>query len=227
LVPEKRLNNRRIRIAPSILAADMGRLGEQVSEAEAAGADSIHIDVMDGHFVPNITVGTVVVEAVRKVTSLPLDVHLMVTSPDQHLAAFSGAGADGLTVHVETCPHLHRTLAFIKQLGCRAGVSLNPATPVVALEEVLADVDRILLMTVDPGFGGQLFLKSSPAKIRRIRALCDESGANAEVAVDGGIGPDTAPLVVEAGADVLVVGSAIFRARDGVRSAIARIRDAV
>jgi ribulose-phosphate 3-epimerase len=221
------LETRSIKIAPSILAADMCRLGEQVSEAEAAGADSIHVDVMDGHFVPNITVGAVVVEALRKATSLPLDVHLMITSPEQHLAAFCEAGADSLTVHVETCPHLHRTLSYIKELGCRAGVSLNPATPVVALEQILADVDRILLMTVDPGFGGQSFLRASLAKIGRVRALCDESGAKAELAVDGGIGPDTAPLVVGAGADVLVIGTAIFRARDGVRAAMARIRDAI
>jgi ribulose-phosphate 3-epimerase len=220
------LEKRRIKIAPSILAADMSRLGEQVAEAEAAGADSIHVDVMDGHFVPNITVGPVVVEAVRKATSLPLDVHLMITQPEQHLAAFCDAGADSLTVHVEACPNLHRTLSLIQGLGCRVGVSLNPATPAIALEEVLTDVDRILLMTVDPGFGGQTFLRGSLSKIARVRALCDAGGSKAELAVDGGIGPDTAPLVVEAGADVLVCGSALFRARDGIRSAIARIRDA-
>ena len=224
---EKRLETRRIKIAPSILAADMSQLGQQVSEAEAAGADSIHIDVMDGHFVPNISVGPVIVEAVRRVTSLPLDVHLMITAPDDLLAVFCEAGADSLTVHVEACRHLHRTLSQIKELGCRAGVSLNPATPVVALEEILPEVDLILLMTVDPGFGGQPFLKGSLPKMGRVRALRDESGSKAELAVDGGIGPETARQVVEAGADVLVIGSAIFRARDGIRSAIARIRDAI
>lgn len=216
----------KIRIAPSILSADMSRLGQQVAEAEAAGADCIHFDVMDGHFVPNITLGPIVVEALRKVTSLPLEVHLMITSPERHLAAFYQAGADSLTVHVETCPHLNRTLSQIKEMGCRGGVSLNPATPVVALEEILPDVDLIVLMSVNPGFGGQSFLKGSLPRLRRVRAMLDEIGSTADLAVDGGIGAATARQVVEAGADMLVAGSAVFGAREGIREAISRIRAA-
>jgi len=204
----------------------MGRLGEQVAEAEAAGCDYVHLDVMDGHFVPNLTIGPVVVEAVRRVTALPLDVHLMIERPEGYLAAFSDAGADILTVHVETCPHLHRTVHRIKELGCRAGVCVNPATPVILLEEILPYADLILVMTVNPGFGGQSFIHASPRKIERVRDLLRQQGSQAELEVDGGIAPETAALVTAAGADVLVAGSAIFRARDGVGRAIERIREA-
>jgi ribulose-phosphate 3-epimerase len=214
-----------IKIAASILSADMARLGEQVAEAEAAGCDYVHLDVMDGHFVPNLTIGPVVVEAVRRVTALPLDVHLMVERPESYLAAFSEAGADILTVHVETCPHLHRTVHHIKELGCRAGVSLNPATPAELLEEIVPYADLVLVMTVNPGFGGQSFIHRSVRKIERVRALLQQQGSPAELEVDGGIGPETAALVTAAGADVLVAGSAIFRARDGVGRAIARLRE--
>jgi ribulose-phosphate 3-epimerase len=218
---------KRIKIGASILAADFARLGEEVSEAEAAGADSIHVDVMDGHFVPNITVGTVVVKAVRRLTHLPLDVHLMIESPERYLSDFCAAGADSLTVHVETCPHLHRTVHHIKEHGCRAGVTLNPATPVISLEQIIPYIDLILVMTVNPGFGAQAFIEGTLPKIRRIRTLLDVVGSQADLAVDGGIGPQTAPLVVEAGADVLVAGTAVFGARDGVRAGIQRMRQEV
>jgi ribulose-phosphate 3-epimerase len=216
-----------IKIAPSILASDFGRLGQQVAEAEAAGADYIHVDVMDGHFVPNITIGPVVVKAVRGATELPLDVHLMIESPERYLDAFCAAGASNITVHVETCPHLHRTIQQIKELGCRAGVTLNPATSVCSLEQILPYVDLVLVMTVNPGFGGQRFIASMLSKIRRVRAMLDEIDSQAELEVDGGIDPETAPWVVEAGADVLVAGSAIFGAKEGIRQALVRLRGAV
>lgn len=215
-----------IKIAPSILSADFGRLGQQVAEAEAAGADYIHIDVMDGHFVPNMTIGPVIVEAVRRATGLPLDVHLMIESPERYLAGFCAAGADILTVHVETCPHLHRTVQQIKELGCQAGVTLNPATSVASLEEILPYVDLVLVMSVNPGFGGQAFIEGILRKIRRVRAMLDELGSQAELEVDGGIGPETAPRVVDSGADVLVAGSAIFGAAEGIAKAMARLRAA-
>jgi ribulose-phosphate 3-epimerase len=216
-----------IKIAPSILSADFTRLGEQVAEAEAAGADSIHVDVMDGHFVPNITVGPLVVRAVRRVTRLPLSVHLMIEAPERYLAAFAEAGADALTVHVETCPHLHRTVQQIKELGARAGVSINPATPLVSLEEILEYIDLILLMTVNPGFGGQRFIESSLPKIRRLREMLTARALRAELEVDGGINAETAPRVVAAGANVLVAGEAIFGAREGVAEAIREIRKSI
>jgi ribulose-phosphate 3-epimerase len=215
-----------IKIAPSILSADFGRLGQQVAEAEAAGGDYIHVDVMDGHFVPNITIGPPVVEAVRKATRLPLDVHLMIESPERYLADFRAAGADILTVHVETCPHLHRTVQQLKELGCRAGVALNPSTPVVSLQEVISYVDLVLVMTVNPGFGGQILIETMLDKIRRVRVMLDEAGSQAELEVDGGIGPETTSLVVEAGARVLVAGSAIFGAHGGISGAIAQLRQA-
>ena len=216
----------RLKIAPSILSADFSRLGQEVAAAEAGGGDYIHVDVMDGHYVPNITVGPLVVRAVRRVTSLPLVVHLMIESPERYLADFADAGASGLTVHVETCPHLHRTLQQIKGLGCWAGVTLNPSTPVGSLEEILPYVDLVLVMTVNPGFGGQSFIEGTLGKIRRVRAMLDQLGSHADLEVDGGIDPKTAPLVVEAGANVLVAGSAIFGAAEGIGSAIARIRAA-
>jgi ribulose-phosphate 3-epimerase len=217
---------RQIKIAPSILAADFTRLGQEVLEAEEGGADYIHLDVMDGHFVPNITVGPLVVEAVRRATDLPLDVHLMIEAPERYLADFCKAGASGLTVHVETCPHLHRTVQQIKELGCRAGVTLNPSMPVSSLEEILPYVDLVLVMSVDPGFGGQSFIHGMLSKIRRVRALLDELDSQAELEVDGGIDVDTAPLVVRSGAEVLVAGSAIFGAAEGVAEAIHAMRAA-
>jgi ribulose-phosphate 3-epimerase len=213
-----------VKIAPSILSADFARLGDQVVQAQAAGADYIHVDVMDGHFVPNLTMGPHVVQAVRRVIELPLDVHLMTEAPERYLEAFCHAGADILTVHVETCPHLHRTVQQIKELGCRAGVTINPATPAVSLQEILPYVDLVLVMTVNPGFGGQEFIQGTLPKIRQVRAMLDAQNPAAELEVDGGIGPDTAPLVVTAGATVLVAGSAIF-GQDDVREAIRQIRN--
>jgi len=199
-----------IQIAPSILAADFARLAEEVAKVEAAGADLIHVDVMDGHFVPNLTVGPPIVEALRAVTSLPLDVHLMITNPDAFIPEFADAGATYLTVHTETCPHLHRTIQLIKELGVKAGVTLNPSTSLVALEDIVPDVDLVLIMSVNPGFGGQSFIPRSLAKISRARELITRSGSQAFLEVDGGIKPDNVAQVVEAGADILVAGSAIF-----------------
>jgi ribulose-phosphate 3-epimerase len=213
-----------IALAPSILSADFARLGEQVAEVEAAGADRIHVDVMDGHFVPNITIGPLVIRALRRVTRLPLEAHLMITEPDRYLEAFAEAGADGLTVHVEGAIHLHRTLESIVKLGRRVGLALNPATPAAVLEEVLSELDLVLVMTVDPGFGGQDFIASTVPKIRRIRELIDRVRPACELEVDGGIHPATAPLVVEAGARVLVAGSAVFEDPAGVRAGMQRFR---
>jgi len=215
-----------IRIAPSILAADFTALGEAVRAVERGGADYIHLDVMDGHFVPNLTIGPPVVRAVRKVASVPLDVHLMISDPDRFIDAFAEAGAASLTVHVEALPHLHRTIHYIKGLGLGAGVALNPATPVSTIEEIAADVDLVLVMTVNPGFGGQSFIERSVPKIREMRALLDRTGSRAAIEVDGGIDLDTAPRVVAAGAEVLVAGSAIFRAADPA-AAVRELRAAV
>jgi len=215
-----------IRIAPSILAADFAALGEAVRAAERGGADYIHVDVMDGHFVPNITVGPPVVKALGRVASVPLDVHLMISDPDRYVDAFADAGAASLTVHVEPLPHLHRTVHYIKSLGLGAGVALNPATPVFTLEQIATDVDMVLVMTVNPGFGGQTFIERSVPKIREVRALLDRTGSRAAIEVDGGIDTSTAPRVVAAGADVLVAGSAIFRAADPA-AAVRELRAAV
>lgn len=203
-----------IRIAPSILSADFARLSDEITRVERGGADLLHIDVMDGHFVPNLTVGPPIVEALRKVTKLPLDVHLMMTNPDAFVEEFAEAGADYLTVHVETCPHLHRTVQSIKERGVKAGVSVNPATPIGLLEEIARDADLILIMSVNPGFGGQQFIPSSLQKIAQARQLIDRVKSPAALEVDGGVKPDNAGQIVQAGADILVSGSAIFSAND-------------
>jgi len=199
-----------VRIAPSILSADFAHLARDIAAVEAGGADLIHVDVMDGHFVPNITIGPLVVRAVKRVATRPLDVHLMITDPDRYLEAFVEAGATMLSVHVEVLPHLHRTLDAIKRLGAQAGAVLNPSTPVHALEEVARDVDFVLVMSVNPGFGGQRFIPGSLDKIRRVRALLDRAGSAAPIEVDGGIDRDTVRGVVEAGATILVAGNAVF-----------------
>jgi len=203
-----------VRLAPSILAADFARLGEQVATVAKAGADMIHVDVMDGHFVPNITMGPLVVRALKRVTTLPLDVHLMISNPDQYLDAFVSAGAASVTVHVETCPHLHRTLTRIRELGARAGVAINPATPVRAIAEVTPYVDQVLVMSVNPGFGGQSYIPESGPKIVRVRALLDAAGSRADIEVDGGVDHGNAGALVAAGATILVAGVAIFGAPD-------------
>ncbi len=214
-----------VKIAASILAADFVRLGEHVREAEEAGVDWIHVDVMDGHFVPNITLGPPVLRALRKVTTLPLDVHLMITAPDRYIADFVEAGADRLTVHVETCHHMHRTVQYIRELGAKPGVTLNPATPLSTLEEILPLVDLILVMTVNPGFGGQTYIPSSTAKIARLRAMLDGIGSQAEIEVDGGINADTVAEVVAAGATVLVAGTAVFNNLASVRENVQLLRE--
>lgn len=214
-----------IKIAPSILSADFAQLGDQVKQAEAAGVDYIHVDVMDGHFVPNISIGPLIVRALRPVTDLPLDVHLMIEKPERYLADFARAGANILTVHVETCPHLHRTIQQIKELGVKAGVTLNPATPLNTLEEILPDVDLVLIMSVNPGFGGQSYIPGSTAKIARLRSMLDASGSEAEIEVDGGVNTTTIRQVVEAGATVLVAGSAIFNNRASVADNVQQLRD--
>ncbi|MCD6319305.1 MAG: ribulose-phosphate 3-epimerase [Candidatus Desulfofervidaceae bacterium] len=198
------------KIAPSILSADFARLAEEIRAVEEAGADWIHVDVMDGHFVPNLTIGPPVVASLRKVTDLPLDVHLMIEKPERFLEEFAKAGADILTVHVETCPHLHRTLQIIKKLGKKAGVSLNPATPLCFLEPVLEEVDLVLIMSVNPGFGGQKFIPSALDRIRQVRKWIEERGLNIDLEVDGGINADTIAKVAAAGANVFVTGSAVF-----------------
>jgi ribulose-phosphate 3-epimerase len=213
-----------VKIAPSILSADFARLGDQIREAEAGGADYIHVDVMDGHFVPNITIGPLVVRALRPVTRLPLDVHLMIENPERFVEGFAQAGADIITVHQEACIHLHRTVEQIRGLGKRAGVTINPATQVDLLDEILPYVDLVLVMTVNPGFGGQSFIGTMPAKIHAVRERLDALGSKAELEVDGGINPDTAALATSAGARVLVAGSSIFGAQQGIAGAISEIR---
>lgn len=199
-----------IRLAPSILAADFAALGREIEAAVRGGADIIHVDVMDGHFVPNITIGPPVVRSLRKTTTLPFDVHLMISDPDRYVEAFVNAGANMISVHVEVLPHLHRTLGFIKKLGAKAGVVLNPSTPVASIQEVAADVDYVLVMSVNPGFGGQVFIPHSLTKIRAVRTLLDSVGNRAPVEVDGGIDETTVARVVEAGAEILVAGQAVF-----------------
>jgi ribulose-phosphate 3-epimerase len=201
-------------IAPSILSADFSRLGEEIKAVEKAGADIIHVDVMDGHFVPNITIGPPVVASVREVTDLPLDVHLMISDADRYIEDFARAGADWITVHVEACPHLHRTISRIRELGKKAGAVLNPATPLLSLDEILADVDLVMLMSVNPGFGGQSFIRSSIKKIRTLRKMIEERGLETGIEVDGGVSPATIADVAGAGANIFVAGSAVFGQQD-------------
>ena len=202
------------KIAPSILSADFARLGEEIAAIEAAGADYVHIDVMDGIFVPNITIGPLIVEAVRRVTKLPLDVHLMITDPDRYIPSFAEAGSDIIVVHAEATNHLHRTIQLIKSFGKRAGVSLNPATPLNVLDYIMEDLDLVLLMTVNPGFGGQSFIDACIPKIQQLRATLDRRGIEAELEVDGGVKIDNIAQIAHAGADVFVAGSAVFNSPD-------------
>ena len=215
-----------VQLAPSILSADFARLGQQVAEAEQAGADRLHIDVMDGHFVPNIALGVPIVESLRRVTRLPLEIHLMISDPDVFLDALTEAGSDAFLVHWEGNNNLHRTVQRIKGLGKRASVVINPATPAAVLEDILQAVDQVVVMTVNPGFGQQPFIHTTLPKIRRVRQMLDATRPGGDLEVDGGIDATTAPLVVSAGANVLVAGSAIFRADDGVVAAMQRLRAA-
>jgi ribulose-phosphate 3-epimerase len=207
-----------VRIAPSILASDFARLGEEIQTAERGGADLIHVDVMDGHFVPNLTMGPPLVRSIKKITRLPLDVHLMIENPDLYIPAFVEAGAAWISVHVEVLPHLHRTIHFIQSFGARAGAAINPATPVSALEEIAPDLDHVLVMSVNPGFGGQTFIPRTESKIRAVRGLLDRVGNPAPIEVDGGIDASNAARVVAAGAGVLIAGSAIFGSGDAARA---------
>ena len=201
-------------MAPSILSADFSRLGEEIRAVQKAGADIIHVDVMDGHFVPNITIGPPVVASVRKITDLPLDVHLMIADADSYINDFAGAGADWITVHVEACPHLHRTVSRIKELGKKAGAVLNPATPLCSLDEILGDVDLVMLMSVNPGFGGQSFIRSAISKIKSLRKKIEERSLKVGIEVDGGVSPATIGDVAGAGANIFVAGSAVFGQQD-------------
>ena len=221
------MDSPKIKIAPSILSADFARLGEQVAEATRAGADLIHVDVMDGHFVPQITVGALVVAAIRKYTTLPLDVHLMIESPEEQIAQFARAGANIITVHIEPCAHIHRVIQMIKTAGVKAGISLNPATSLSMLDEILPEVDLVLVMTVNPGFGGQTFIENTLDKIVRLRAEIDRRKLNIELEVDGGINTKTAPRVVKCGATALVAGAAIFSSGESIEQAIKKLRQSL
>jgi ribulose-phosphate 3-epimerase len=214
-------------LAPSILAADMTQLGSEIAAAESAGADWIHVDVMDGRFVPNITMGQFIVEACRRATQLPLDVHLMIEKPEDHLESFARAGASGLTVHVETCPHLHRTLQFIKSLGCRAGVVFNPGTAVGAIEPVLGMADLVLVMSVNPGFGGQNFIPESLARLADIRQKLDALGSSAWLEVDGGVSVETISQLKEAGATAFVAGTSVFKHPQGIEAGLKALRSVI
>ncbi|MDP4162051.1 MAG: ribulose-phosphate 3-epimerase [Bacillota bacterium] len=212
-----------VKIAPSILSADFSKLGKEIGDVERGGADYIHVDVMDGHFVPNITIGPLIVEAIRPITKLPLDVHLMIENADLYIEAFAKAGANYITVHSEACRHLHRTIAFIKSFGVKAGVVLNPATPVENLKHIIQDIDMVLLMSVNPGFGGQKFIPEVLPKIRAVKKMAEEVGVDIEIEIDGGVNSETAKLCIEAGATVLVAGSAVFNEQDR-KQAIAALR---
>lgn len=216
-----------MKIAPSILACDFSQLSDEIQAVEAGGADWIHIDVMDGHFVPNITIGPIVTKGARTATDLPLDVHLMIEDPDRYLDAFAAAGSDLLTVHVEACRHLHRTLQRIRDLGMRPGVAINPATPLEAVREVIADIDLLVIMSVNPGFGGQSYIPASQDKVRRARAMLEEVASAAELEVDGGVDATNAAAIVAAGASVLVAGSAVYGHPKGAAAGVRAIRDAV
>ena len=213
-----------VRIAPSILSADFARLGDEIAMCSAGGADMIHIDVMDGHFVPNLTFGTKVIETVRKLTTLPLDVHLMVEAPEKYFDSFADAGASILTIHVETAPHLHRQLHRIREIGCLAGAVMNPATPLDSVQEVLPDLDLLLIMSVNPGFGGQAFIPASLRKVERARRMLDDAGSRAMLEVDGGVSRETIARLCQAGADTFVAGNAIFAASNP-RGEIAALRE--
>jgi len=217
----------KIKLAPSILSADFARLAEQVDEAARAGADYIHIDVMDGHFVPNISIGIPIVASLRPRTNLPLDVHLMIQHPEQYVSQFADSGADIITVHVEACSSLHRLIHSIKELNVKAGIALNPATTLTSIEEILPYVDLVLIMSVEPGYGGQSFIQSSLDKISRLRKILDNKKLNAELEVDGGITVDNAPGIVKAGANVLAIGSSIFNAKKGISQTMQLFRKAV
>ncbi|MCH7992667.1 MAG: ribulose-phosphate 3-epimerase [Gemmatimonadetes bacterium] len=216
-----------LKIAPSILSCDFGRLAEEIQAVEAGGADWIHVDVMDGHFVPNITIGPIITEGARRATDLPLDVHLMIENPDRYVEAFASAGADILTVHQEACPHLQRTLGKIRELGMRAGVAVNPATPLEAVREVLVDIDLLVIMSVNPGFGGQLYIPGTSDKLRRARAMLVDAGSSAELEVDGGVDSSNAAAIAAAGASVLVAGSAVYGYEGGAAAGVRAIREAV
>ncbi len=224
---ELAMSNKWIKLAPSILSADFSRLGAQIAEVTKAGADYIHVDVMDGRFVPNITIGAPVVASLRSTTSLPLDVHLMVKHPEEHVSQFVEAGADIVTVHVEASTHLHRLIETLKKMKVKAGVALNPATPINLAEEILPLVDLVLIMTVNPGFGGQAFIPEMMYKIARMRKMLDSNKSKAELEVDGGITTSIAPEVVKAGADILVAGNAIFGSTQGASEALKEIRGAL
>ncbi|KON89138.1 ribulose-phosphate 3-epimerase [Sporosarcina globispora] len=215
-----------VKIAPSILSADFSKLGEEIKDVERGGADYIHVDVMDGHFVPNITIGPLIVDAIRPVTKLPLDVHLMIENPDNYIEAFAKAGADYITVHAEACRHLHRTINYIRSFGVKAGVVLNPATPINVIEHIIDDIDMVLLMSVNPGFGGQKFIPAVLPKIAAVKEMADAKGLNIEIEVDGGVNEETARLCIEAGANVLVAGSAIYNQEDRA-SAIAALKGSI
>ncbi len=216
-----------MRIAPSVLSCDFGRLADEIAAAEKGGADWIHVDVMDGHFVPNLTVGPLITRAARRATKLPLDVHLMIEAPDRYLGAFADAGADLLTVHQEACPHLHRTLQSIRELGVRAGVALNPGTPLDSVLDVLTGADLLLVMSVNPGFGGQAYIPASAGKVRRARELLDGAGSDAELEVDGGVDPGNVAELAAAGATVLVAGSAVYGHPAGAQAGIRALRTAL
>jgi len=222
-----KVKNKQIKLAPSILSADFARLGEQVAEATEAGADYIHIDVMDGHFVPNITIGAPVVASLRSWTNLPLDVHLMIERPERYIPDFADCGASIITVHIEACLHLHQTIQLVKKLGVKAGVALNPATPLSSIDEIIPQADLILVMSVNPGFGGQPFIPETLEKIARLRSILDSRKANAELEVDGGVTINNAPSIVQAGANVLAIGASLFTDKEGIGPALQKIRKAI